>query len=138
MPRPTDAQGCGADIAPRKAAKRTLRRRNLQHRRLMEVDLAQPRGVCAGVVRALDIDDVPQTTLRLDHTTAIIAALKGRLNDFQRPDIRDICYATQNRQSAVRDLSTFADVIPGVDAARGLTAISCATPAPTPGLRATR
>jgi 4-hydroxy-3-methylbut-2-enyl diphosphate reductase IspH len=100
----------------------------------MEVDIAQLRGSCAGVVGAL----VPQTPLRLDHTTAIIAALKRGLNDFQRPDIRDICYATQNRQSAVRDLSKFADAIPGVDAARGLTAISCATPAPTPGLQATR
>jgi 4-hydroxy-3-methylbut-2-enyl diphosphate reductase len=36
---------------------------------------------------------------------------QARFTDIQGPDIRDICYATQNRQSAVRDLSKLVDVI---------------------------
>ena len=61
-------------------------------------------------------DDAPvayitQTTLSVDDTRDIIAALKARFTDIQGPDTRDICYATQNRQSAVRDLSKFVDVI---------------------------
>ena len=54
---------------------------------------------------------VTQTTLSVDDTRDIIAALKARFTDIQGPDIRDICYATQNRQSAVRDLSKLVDVI---------------------------
>ena len=61
-------------------------------------------------------DDAPvayitQTTLSVDDTRDIIAALKAPFTDIQGPDTRDICYATQNRQSAVRDLSKFVDVI---------------------------
>jgi hypothetical protein len=41
------------------------------------------------------------------------------VTDIQGPDIRDICYATQNRQSAVRDLSKLVDVILVVGAANG-------------------
>ena len=47
----------------------------------------------------------------------IIAALQARFTDIQGPDIRDICYATQNHQSAVRDLSKLVDVILVVGAA---------------------
>jgi 4-hydroxy-3-methylbut-2-enyl diphosphate reductase len=47
----------------------------------------------------------------VDDTKDIIAALQARFTDIQGPDIRDICYATQNRQSAVRDLSKLVDVI---------------------------
>ena len=60
---------------------------------------------------------ITQTTLSVDDTRDIIAALKRRFTDIQGPDIRDICYATQNRQSAVRDLSKFVDVILVVGAA---------------------
>jgi len=68
-------------------------------------------------VAALDLSpDVPvayitQTTLSVDDTRDIIAALQERFIDIQGPDTRDICYATQNRQSAVRDLSKLVDVI---------------------------
>ena len=68
-------------------------------------------------VAALDLPaDAPvayitQTTLSVDDTRDIIAALEGRFTDIQGPDTRDICYATQNRQSAVRDLSKLVDVI---------------------------
>jgi 4-hydroxy-3-methylbut-2-enyl diphosphate reductase len=54
---------------------------------------------------------VTQTTLSVDDTRAIIAALMRRFTDIVGPDINDICYATQNRQSAVRALAKVADVI---------------------------
>ncbi len=54
---------------------------------------------------------VTQTTLSVDDTRGIIAALEKRFTDIVGPDIRDICYATQNRQTAVRELSGLVDVI---------------------------
>jgi len=54
---------------------------------------------------------VTQTTLSVDDTRGIIAALQRRFTDIVGPETRDICYATQNRQSAVRDLSRLVDVI---------------------------
>ena len=54
---------------------------------------------------------VTQTTLSVDDTRSVIAALKRRFSDIVGPDIHDICYATQNRQTAVRELSRVADVI---------------------------
>lgn len=60
---------------------------------------------------------ITQTTLSVDDTRDIITALQARFTDIQGPDIRDICYATQNRQSAVRDLSKLVDVILVVGAA---------------------
>ena len=54
---------------------------------------------------------VTQTTLSVDDTREIIAALMKRFTDIQGPDTRDICYATQNRQSAVRDLCQVADLL---------------------------
>src|SRR6266404_2206241 len=54
---------------------------------------------------------ITQTTLSVDDTKDIIAALQRRFTDIQGPDIRDICYATQNRQSAVRELGKLVDVI---------------------------
>jgi len=54
---------------------------------------------------------VTQTTLSVDDTRHIIAALKARFPTIVGPDVRDICYATQNRQQAVRDLAHRVDVI---------------------------
>jgi 4-hydroxy-3-methylbut-2-enyl diphosphate reductase len=54
---------------------------------------------------------VTQTTLSVDDTREIIAALTKRFSDIQGPDTRDICYATQNRQSAVRDLCKVANLL---------------------------
>ncbi|PLP99272.1 4-hydroxy-3-methylbut-2-enyl diphosphate reductase [Cupriavidus pauculus] len=54
---------------------------------------------------------ITQTTLSVDDTRNIIAALHQRFSDLVGPSTRDICYATQNRQSAVRDLSARVDVI---------------------------
>jgi 4-hydroxy-3-methylbut-2-enyl diphosphate reductase len=54
---------------------------------------------------------VTQTTLSVDDTKAVIAALKARFTDIVGPDTADICYATQHRQQAVRDLCAMAEVI---------------------------
>jgi 4-hydroxy-3-methylbut-2-en-1-yl diphosphate reductase len=54
---------------------------------------------------------VTQTTLSVDDTSALIEALKKRFTDVVGPETRDICYATQNRQSAVRDLARVSDLI---------------------------
>lgn len=68
-------------------------------------------------VETLDLPDntplayVSQTTLSVDDTKSIIAALKRRFVDIVGPETTDICYATQNRQSAVRQLSQLVDAI---------------------------
>jgi 4-hydroxy-3-methylbut-2-enyl diphosphate reductase len=54
---------------------------------------------------------VTQTTLSVDDTKAIIQALKARFPNIQGPELKDICYATQNRQDAVRKLTKEVDVI---------------------------
>ncbi|MGZ5855098.1 MAG: 4-hydroxy-3-methylbut-2-enyl diphosphate reductase [Xanthobacteraceae bacterium] len=54
---------------------------------------------------------VTQTTLSVDDTKGIIAALQKRFSNIVGPETRDICYATQNRQTAVRELSAQVDVI---------------------------
>jgi 4-hydroxy-3-methylbut-2-enyl diphosphate reductase len=54
---------------------------------------------------------VTQTTLSLDDTRTVIAALQQRFSNVVGPDTRDICYATQNRQMAVRELAKEVDVI---------------------------
>ena len=54
---------------------------------------------------------VTQTTLSVDDTRGVIAALRRRFTDIVGPDVRDICYATQNRQRAVRDLCRRVDVL---------------------------
>src|SRR5277367_887834 len=104
----------------------------------MRIVLANPRGFCAGVDRAIEIVEralqlfgapiyvrhevvhnrnvverlqvrsperlafVTQTTLSVDDTAAILAALKRRFPALQAPRHEDICYATQNRQDAVK------------------------------------
>ena len=54
---------------------------------------------------------VTQTTLSVDDTRGIITALKARFPAIVGPDVRDICYATQNRQQAVHDLAKQVDLI---------------------------
>jgi 4-hydroxy-3-methylbut-2-enyl diphosphate reductase len=52
-----------------------------------------------------------QTTLSVDDTRGIIEALRTRFPAMQGPKNDDICYATQNRQDAVRDLAKRCDVV---------------------------
>ncbi len=54
---------------------------------------------------------VTQTTLSIDDTRNVIAALKRHFTDIVGPETTDICYATQNRQQAVRELCRVADII---------------------------
>src|SRR5919106_6629520 len=54
---------------------------------------------------------VTQTTLSVDDTRDVISALKARFPAIVGPDTRDICYATQNRQTAVRALARQVDLI---------------------------
>jgi 4-hydroxy-3-methylbut-2-enyl diphosphate reductase len=62
-------------------------------------------------VEALEVDDpgslayVTQTTLSIDDTRDVIDALVKRFPKIQGPELKDICYATQNRQNAVRRLT---------------------------------
>jgi 4-hydroxy-3-methylbut-2-enyl diphosphate reductase len=54
---------------------------------------------------------VTQTTLSVDDTRGVIAALQRRFPDIVGPNVRDICYATQNRQRAVRELCRQVEVL---------------------------
>jgi 4-hydroxy-3-methylbut-2-enyl diphosphate reductase len=54
---------------------------------------------------------ITQTTLSVDDTREIIAVLKARFPAIQGPDIKTICYATQNRQMAVRVIAQRAERI---------------------------
>ena len=71
----------------------------------------------AGDVDRLEVADpsklsyVTQTTLSVDDTREVIDALKRRFPRILGPDVKDICYATQNRQAAVRELAREVDVI---------------------------
>ncbi len=68
-------------------------------------------------VAALEIEDpvklgcVTQTTLSVDDTRDIMAALRERFPEIKLPRKDDICYATQNRQNAVKDLTDRAEVV---------------------------
>ncbi|QEA38836.1 4-hydroxy-3-methylbut-2-enyl diphosphate reductase [Pistricoccus aurantiacus] len=68
-------------------------------------------------VETLEVKDpsrltfVTQTTLSMDDTARVIDALRDRFPDIQGPRKDDICYATQNRQDAVRELAAGADLV---------------------------
>ncbi len=85
-----------------------------------------PGGTAAGTIYLVeDLDDVAtlaiaqpdnvafttQTTLSVDDTRGIIAALRARFPAIQGPRNDDICYATQNRQDAVRELAQQCDLV---------------------------
>ena len=54
---------------------------------------------------------VTQTTLSMDDTAAVIDALRKRFPNIQGPKKDDICYATQNRQDAVKQIAQQCDVV---------------------------
>ncbi|MEW9573053.1 4-hydroxy-3-methylbut-2-enyl diphosphate reductase [Rhodanobacter sp. Si-c] len=58
-----------------------------------------------------DLSYVTQTTLSVDDTKAIITALRAKFPDIEGPRKDDICYATQNRQDAVRRLADTVDLM---------------------------
>ncbi len=66
-----------------------------------KLDIAQPQNLAY----------TTQTTLSVDDTRGIIDALRARYPAMQGPKNDDICYATQNRQDAVRDLARECDLV---------------------------
>jgi 4-hydroxy-3-methylbut-2-enyl diphosphate reductase len=66
---------------------------------------------------ALEVHDpenlsyLTQTTLSVDETNEIIAVLRQRFPSIEGPPREDICYATQNRQDAVKEVARRADVV---------------------------
>ncbi len=54
---------------------------------------------------------ITQTTLSVDDTRAVIRALERRFTNIVGPEVDDICYATQNRQSAVRALAKLVEAL---------------------------
>ncbi|WP_180978279.1 4-hydroxy-3-methylbut-2-enyl diphosphate reductase [Halomonas urumqiensis] len=68
-------------------------------------------------VAALEVKDpsrlafVTQTTLSMDDTAKVIDALRAKFPEIEGPRKDDICYATQNRQDAVRELAAGADLV---------------------------
>jgi 4-hydroxy-3-methylbut-2-enyl diphosphate reductase len=67
----------------------------------MALDVAQPENLAY----------TTQTTLSVDETRDVIAALQSRFPALQGPRHDDICYATQNRQDAVRELAADCDLV---------------------------
>ena len=63
------------------------------------------------VIDPLKVAFITQTTLSVDDTRELIAALRARFPAIIGPDTRDICYATQNRQRAVKDMAQHAQLI---------------------------
>ncbi len=68
-------------------------------------------------VEKLEVEDrehlsyVTQTTLSVDECSEIVKALNRRFPEIKGPHQEDICYATQNRQNAVKELAKFVDLI---------------------------
>ena len=60
---------------------------------------------------AIDLSYLTQTTLSVDDTKDIIDALKEKFPNVEGPDLNGICYATQNRQSAARDVARQVDLL---------------------------
>ncbi len=74
-------------------------------------------------IEALEVEDpekvayITQTTLSLQDTREMIAALRKKFPSIKGPSSEDICYATENRQVAVKDLAELSDLILVVGAA---------------------
>ena len=94
------------------------------HKRHQEVIGAMshlPSDSCFLVGSVGDVNNLPhnlnkifvatQTTLSVDDTKEIIEALKKKYPEVSLPGAQDICYATQNRQDAVKELAKVADYI---------------------------
>ena len=77
------------------------------------VHLVQSEADVSGLPIPVDqpVAYITQTTLSIDDTKGIIVELKKRFRNIVGPETSDICYATQNRQTSVRELAKVADVI---------------------------
>ena len=81
---------------------------------------------------------ITQTTLSLDDTAEIIIALKERFPEIKGPAKDDICYATQNRQNAVKALSKEVDLVLVVGAQNSSNSVRLLEVAETTGVMARR
>ena len=81
---------------------------------------------------------ITQTTLSLDDTAEIISALKKRFPKIQGPPKNDICYATQNRQNAVKALSKKVDLVLVVGAPNSSNSVRLLEVAKANGVKARR
>ena len=81
---------------------------------------------------------ITQTTLSLDDTAEIITALKDRFPEIKGPAKDDICYATQNRQNAVKALSKEVDLVLVVGAQNSSNSVRLLEVAETTGVKARR
>ena len=78
-------------------------------RTVLVQDVAEARSL-----RVVDPDNLAyltQTTLSVDETNEIVEVLRERFPSIEGPPREDICYATQNRQDAVKELARRADVV---------------------------
>ena len=78
-------------------------------RTILVQDVAEARTV--PIPDAENLSYLTQTTLSVDETNQIIAVLRERFPQIAAPPREDICYATQNRQDAVKELARLADVV---------------------------
>ena len=96
----------------------------------------------AGQVEKLDVPDpekiayLTQTTLSVDDTRDVIEALRRRFPKIVGPSRDDICYATQNRQAAVKRLADDVDLLLVIGSANSSNAIRLVEVARTAGTRA--
>jgi 4-hydroxy-3-methylbut-2-enyl diphosphate reductase len=74
-------------------------------------DVASLEVGAGGTAQSAPLAYVTQTTLSVDDAAAIVAALKARFPDIVGPKKDDICYATQNRQDAVKALAQTCDLV---------------------------
>ncbi|MGN6252045.1 MAG: 4-hydroxy-3-methylbut-2-enyl diphosphate reductase [Marmoricola sp.] len=77
-----------------------------------------------------------QTTLSVDETMATVEALRARFPELLDPPSDDICYATQNRQSAIKEISAGADLVIVVGSANSSNSVRLAEVALEAGARA--
>ncbi len=111
----------GAALRPRglhgradRARRATRRSRARSARRPSSTVLVQ---TAAGRGRAVDVDDpskiayLMQTTLAIDEAADVAGALRDKFPQMRAPGSDDICYATTNRQAAVRAVATEADLV---------------------------
>jgi len=76
---------------------------------LLVEDVAQAEALC--VPDASNLAYATQTTLSVDDTVEIVAALRRRFPAIHGPKMEDICYATTNRQAAVKAIAERCDAL---------------------------
>src|SRR5699024_11820842 len=76
---------------------------------------------------------ISQTTLSVDETMATVDILRERVPQLQDPPSDDICYATQNRQVAVKKIAPAADLVLGVGSANSSNSVRLVEVALEPG-----